>query len=67
MGRIFEFISFLPECITFNQSALNHFLPECIAPRTTQTKTRGGSVGESVYRSLLRLRGFFVANFLPHV
>ena len=27
---------FLPECITFNQSALRHFLPEYIAPRTTQ-------------------------------
>ena len=23
--------SLLPECISFNQSALRHFLPECIA------------------------------------
>ena len=57
---------FLPECIAFSQSAIHHFLPECIAPRTTQIKTRGSSVGESVHLSLLRLRVFFVANFLQH-
>ena len=28
--------SFLPEGIAFDQSALHHFLPECITPRTTQ-------------------------------
>ena len=27
---------FLPEWIAFNQSVLRDFLPECIAPRTTQ-------------------------------
>ena len=27
---------FLSELLAFNQSALRHFLPECIAPRTTR-------------------------------
>ena len=32
---------FLTECTTFNQIGLRHFLPECIARRTTQINTRG--------------------------
>ena len=32
-SRIYHF---LPECIAFNQSTLREFLPESIAPRTTQ-------------------------------
>ena len=57
-SRIYHF---LPGCIAFKQIALRFFLPECIAPRI---KTWGSLVGESVYRSLPRLRVFFVANFL---
>ena len=57
-SRIYHF---LPGRIAFNQIALPFFLPECIAPRI---KTWGSSVGESVHRSLPRLRVFFVANFL---
>ena len=34
--RILEFITFLPECIAFNQSTLRYFLAECIAPRTAR-------------------------------
>ena len=38
------------------QSALRYFLPECIASRTTQIKTRGNLVAESIHCSLPRLR-----------
>ena len=31
-------------CFAFNQSVLGSLLPECIAPRTTQVKTRGSSM-----------------------
>ena len=36
--REYEFSnsSILPECTAFNKSILRHFLPECIAPRTTR-------------------------------
>ena len=35
--REYEFSnSPLSECIAFNQTALRHLLPECIAPRTTR-------------------------------
>ena len=51
-----EFITFYQNA--FNQSALRYFLPECIAPRTTQIKTLGSSVGESVHRLLPRLTVF---------
>ena len=48
---------FLPQCITFNQSALRH----------EQLKEKHGEVRwVRVHRSLLRLRVFFVANFLEH-
>ena len=38
------------------QSALGYFLPECIASRITQIKTRGNLVAESIHCSLSRLR-----------
>ena len=43
---------FLTECTTFNQIGLRHFLPECIARRTSQINTRGSPVGESVHPSV---------------
>ena len=63
----------------FSNSSLfirtHRILPECSAPLITRMhcatnnsnkKTRGSSVGKSVHRSLLRLRVFFVENFLQH-
>ena len=59
--RILEFITFLPECFAFNQSALRYLLPECIAPRTTQIQTRVKGASFAV-----QTQSFFVANFLQH-
>ena len=66
--RILEFITFYHNALHLTTlfTTMHYIYPECIAPRTTQIKTRGSSVGERVHRSLLRLRVFFVANFLQH-
>ena len=64
MGRILEFITFYQYALHLTRLQYASFLPECIAPQSTQIKTRGSSVGESVHRSLPRLRVFFVPYFL---
>ena len=56
------------EFITFYHNALHLTRVHCATNNSNKSKikTRGSSVGERVHRSLLRLRVFFVANFLLH-
>ena len=51
VGRILAFITFYQNALHLTRvHALRYFLPECNAPRTTQIKTRGNAVVESVHR-----------------
>ena len=64
--QILKFITIYQNAWHLTRLHCATFLPECIAPWATQIKTWGSLVGESMHRSLLRLRVFFVANFLKH-
>ena len=55
VGRILEFITFYQNALHLTRLHCGTFLPECLAPRTTQIQTRGSSVVANVHRSLPRL------------